>query len=749
MFKFLINNYDYTSEITNFPEINQEVNYNASLSVWTETLPSTFIGSGSLYSMLFARMLAGQFCESLDIVIKKLDNADAKYYTIFEGKILMSDLTWRMSVNEVDISLVNNDWQTKIENNYEVPVPMDAKETKSSNQYNLITCNSATTTVLGLFSTRNKADTTDYDKTGVTGWNIDNMFRHIVNYISDNEVSYYSQYLTTNYLDYSARLFCTSGYNLRNGSNRNIECSLKQLYEATRKLLNVVMYFTATEDGRGLRIEDAQTIANKSVGLNFTDIQNVSMNFDQSSYYSAVKVGNTKAIQNNTEIGTSFNFPKIEGATFATETFAVNRDCNVNNVLDLVVSDFIYDHNIFEDVFVNNNIEYDEELFLIQCTNTGAVPVRSDYLGISADVNSSRGFYNQDLLNNRVIARNDIYGELIKHHKTSTDTFLAYNYYGDVYTNFPVLTSAVVGGLEYDPVQLSNDYATVTLGSGVSSTPFDNNNLYNNSKPYAYVCPSTGYYKFTTSDTIVFTPPIYSSLSNTGNNFHFYSILTVKDSGGTITQQKVFKWRVQKYYDNGFWNLARGVQFVGVSYGGAGAPEQWVNIDASATNGNGSVTESLVQAGQNTGYEIISYGAVISTDNDLYLNVGDYVEHWFVMTESDGWYYNNENDGSAPAYTLPRFANGSGTEISYRAESFACTKATNGGNVELKTKDGSGKLRRLEFDTFITDVQYRSLFNNSQMKIGASLDGNNYQGKIMKAVMDHKNNICKFTLKLD
>lgn len=733
MFRYYIDAYDYTNEITEPHKVEQQVSYNKGNFVWTETLPSTFTGIGSLYQMLFARMMAGQFCESMEIEIKKLDNGD--YYSIFIGKIMMSDLNWNLTKNEVEISIVNSDWQTRIENNFEVPVPMNARYSKSSSTVNPLPISLAQSTTLQQFIARNKADTLDFSKSNVVAWNVDNILRHVVKYISDSNVGYGSAFLNTNYLPGGCRLWVTSGYNIRVGTNRNIEVTFKQMFTALRKLLNLVMYFTKGENNsRILKIEDAFTVSQASSGILLTDVQNVGISYDQNSYISSVKVGATTSFQNNTEITADFHFPKIEGANFAQESFAVNRECSVNNVLDLTISDFTYDHNRIEDIIVNDNTEYDEDLFFIQVQ--GNTPYRSDNLGISPTTNSDRKFFNQGLLNNKIIERHDVYGQLIKHHGIGLDTFMAYAGYGDVYSNFTTLTSAAVGAWENIPVTNQNDYTVVTFGSASSSTGFDNNGNYNNAQPNSFVCPSSGLYLFTTWDKFSFNPPSYN------NHFHFYGILTVRNSGGTITQQKVFKWHAVKTpsLNSGQYDFIRNVEYVNTTY--AGAPEPYTGLDALAIPGNGNVFEYNTYGPQSSGYEIITHAFDFQTDNQLYLDAGDYVNHSIVVVESDGNRINNENGSTG-------YPSGSGTLIDWKAINFACIWSLNGGNVVINTRDGSGKLRVLTCETFLTDAQIRGVIANSQMKVSVSHEGNNFIGKINNFNVDHKTNICKFDLKLD
>lgn len=731
MYRILINSIDYTNEVSSLPNVETIVNYNQSNRVWVNTCQSTFTGKGSLYTALFKRILLNQFNDILEAKVYKLDKL------IFEGKVFLSDCTFDVTKNSVSFNILNKEWQSKIENNLNIPVPLDARYSKSSNSTNLIPIQTCVSINSGTYQLK-KRDLTLVSKSNTKMWDINLVFKHIVNYISDNTILYESVYLSTKYLN-TGKLLLTNGYNLRNATGTNCEVTFKKLFEDVAKLLNVVMYFSLAKDGitRVLKIEDVLSTAQSVVGLTLEDIQDVTMKFDQASYYSNITAGGTLSFQNNTEINNNYWYPVIEGASFGVENFAINTESNINNTLDLQINNFIYDHNKIEDCVAYDNIDYDKDLFLIVCNNT--TPFLSDVFNLAPSGNSI-GYYNEDLVNKKIIERHDVYGDIIKHHGLGSDTFLAYSGFGDVYSGFPHVFSAanpITSYYEVVPQTYPNDYAVITYGTASTSQGFDNNGNYTSNE---YICPSTGYYIFNSKDRFTLAPLL-------SNFYHFYKFFTVKDSGGTITQQFVFKVKFVKFWYNNT-NLHR-IERELVSQVYNNAPEPWTGLDSTKKDGSGSFTVTNRTFVPFSAYDLINISFDINMSQSMYLDAGDKVTSNFVFVESDKNRYNNSNDGSAPPTTLPRFQDGYGGEFVWFPEYFGCNFSLNGGDVIINTRDGNGSLRRLNFKTELTDDQIRSIENNSQQKVAVNYEGNSFIGKIMSMKTNHKDNICIFDLKLD
>lgn len=212
--------------------------------------------------------------------------------------------------------------------------------------------------------------------------------------------------------------------------------------------------------------------------------------------------------------------------------------------------------------------------------------------------------------------------------------------------------------------------------------------------------------------------------------------MTVRNSGGTITQQKVFKAYMREYVCG---NQDRCFNY-GVEQLGNGL-EPYVNLDALATNSSGDIFN--ISNTYNNGYwPPITSTFEIHQNAAIYLDAGDYVEYNIITTESDGFKRNLSND-------TPVWVYGFGAGITSKQIYWGCNWSLNGGNVVINTRDGSGKLRVLTCETFLTDGQIRGIIANSQMKVSVSHESNTFIGKINNFNVDHKTNICKFDLKLD
>ena len=89
---------------------------------------------------------------------------------------------------------------------------------------------------------------------------------------------------------------------------------------------------------------------------------------------------------------------------------------NNDNELDLV-SDFVIDSNVFQDILANNNDDYDDNICLIQYT--GATSQTTQY-----DLTATMAIYNELLLNYKVIERWNVGGAVAKYTSDGNDNIV-------------------------------------------------------------------------------------------------------------------------------------------------------------------------------------------------------------------------------------------------------------------------------------------------------------------------------------
>lgn len=711
MFKLIINSIgvfstpnDFTLEVSNIQEARHQVTYSSQNYVYHSLVPTTFTLIGGAYTYLYNIWFVNGFCNSMDVELQKACGDD--YQTIFEGKIYVTDCVFDLSKCSVTINLISNNWQSKIESNLERIVPLDATTTLSSTTDTKINLTPIQTFNLGTFYLIDKSDGSSVNVSNRQAWRIHDVFRLMVEYVTDNEMGFYSQYLSN--LPTTNDIAVTSGQILRTGSGYVPELSIKKTFNALRKLLNLYMFFDKTELGLPrLRIENDNFFRAQGSSVSLNDVKDLHILFDQSQLYSVIKVGNTLGVQTNSEIDANFFYPKIEGGSYVEEVFNVKSGCNINAVLDLTVGDFAYDHNILENVMVDQNMEFDETPFFIQYEDLfGNFPFYSDLLNLVTSIGQPLlfGFYNQMFINKEIVARHNIHGDLIKHHTSVSDTFTAINNLNSP-SNFNADSFGWSGSqVVISPVRFANDYASVNYGN-YSKLGNDTNNNYGNGQTQGtflsqsdckYIVPADGIYRFEAESSFNLIP-----VSSNVNVFKYK--LIVKNSGGTTVIEKINTFLFQNLVQNG-------------------------NPYMYSYEGNGGVVSFNYQPGTNYN---------VTVDFRLYLKETVYCE------DTDRVYIEFTFDELDLNYGTI-FPFGSGADVIHIADYFQCIYARNGGDIVLQTKSNSLKLSKAKFNTLLTEPEIHYILNAPHKRINFNYNDINYISSISNININHLTNEADF-----
>lgn len=154
--------------------------------------------------------------------------------------------------------------------------------------------------------------------------------------------------------------------------------------------------------------------------------------------------------------------------------------CNIDNTLDLV-SDWIIDSNVIQDVFTNGNTGYDDDIFFIMCDFDTSVAVQTDVFGTGG----APLFYNDFLRNANVAQRwlGGIPNSIALYLGDGNDEFRA-----SVNAEILHLVTVTAAPAFIDPLEFQNDF---------TAPNFDPNNNYS-TITYEFTAPATGLYSFNT-----------------------------------------------------------------------------------------------------------------------------------------------------------------------------------------------------------------------------------------------------------
>lgn len=371
---------EFTEEIVRDDE-KRHVYYNYPLSL-------TFIGSGYEY---LDRVYQNDLNSQTKLTVVQTDNAPT---VLLETFIKTSNCTFDLVRKSVDVEIDDSTYQGYIFNNYRVEVGASVDKTKNGVEFT-----PAQPFQLTIYD---PTDGTNFGTTR-TAYDVKDVMSNIIAYISDDTVGFESSW----YDDLENKLCLIKGVELRNGNERfSPILSLERIFEELWKKFNLYLVVENPLTSPIIRLEEESYLyANDNI-VQVIAANNLQRSMDFEKLYSAIRLGSQTAIK---EFGSAFMLPFFNFLGFTEEQYNVTGVINVDNVLNLV-SQFIIDHNVIEDVLVNNNDEYDDDIFLIEYVpRSNPIAHRGEYY----DTSGGARYYNEALLNSNVAQRFNYLGTLV------------------------------------------------------------------------------------------------------------------------------------------------------------------------------------------------------------------------------------------------------------------------------------------------------------------------------------------------
>ena len=724
-----------TNDVGGLSDIETALNYDSELGSYSLSTPKTLTIVGTGFKNLFEAFL-NDYTDKYSFKIYKLTD-DQIRYTLFDGEIYLSEIIFEPKFAKAEVSLVNKGFQNKINNNLSVPVSMSADQSKSSVLGNETFITPPTAIGLGEFYFWT-APSNALEHNGVDVWDLYDCFEHIINYISDGQVSFASTWYD-NIAD-DEHIGVTNGQLFRSGGGNAPILNFRDLFLWCKKLYNLVFVFdTDSEGNKTIRIEHESYLEQYGTGLFIDNTVDLRINIDQSKLYSSVKVGSTNAFSTNGEIiDAGLQFPKVQGGSFSVEEFAVQGDAIVDSQLDLSV-EVIYDHNRLEDMAVNSNVEYDDDIVFIQYTASTNMPTSGDPLGV-APLTYSSYFYNQIFLNNQILLRQSIHAPLVLHVSDSADTFMALNAltnetFADVW-NFvdatPVANTYNTSAFS-SPIRYINDFDSITFtGIGTLTGNDANNNFglgttqgslvtYTNSQ---FSAPADGVYAFEAKTN--FTGYYFDY--NWGIVRHK---IIVTDSLGNLKNTYTAEYAFRRYNapyaaNDGYYFNANGNAYSNYE----------LIYDPSAPGEQGGLGDWI-----GVKFTIIQNKIVYLDSNDRVYVSMECEERLF-----DSLYPNPEVSVGGSRLT-GQFGTDSTSGVQFKLKPiyFACTKTTGALNIRITPQAPLG-LYELSFKTWLSEENIRDVITSSNTATriySPEIIGN---GIVKNMTIKHKDNLCTFVV---
>lgn len=443
------------------------------------------VGTISGYTYLKSLFDSGT-CFEAEIIVYDEQTA-TNTYRVFTGVIKVPSMELQLQTTSLSCKIDDNSFDSYINNNKNVTFNLYATKTKNGEIitpppiYALDFFNSFTgafNSTLGFY---------------YSGYRIYDVLKFLIPAISDNKVSFESDYLRTA----SHQLMIYDGFALSNpGSNPNITASFDQIRRELYKLKNLFFYIDQTDpDAPVLRMEDIGWFYTAFNVLTFDEPLQVKTTIKTDKLYGTIKVGSSYNPGSATvgspvytwNAGTSYYGWKEE-------TYTPTGQCNRDIELDLI-NDFLISSNAVNDQVNGATTSNLDKMFIVEAFNLDEILFTGNAFYYSFPTTGTPFYYNMGLNN---VSKIQVHGSNFQSALTNTQnagtnvfrasmgqdtTVMNQNAGSGLVSNFLTDTPAVLV-----PVPFADEF---------SGDNYDPGGNYNNTPGnYDYVVPVDGDYSF-------------------------------------------------------------------------------------------------------------------------------------------------------------------------------------------------------------------------------------------------------------
>lgn len=347
--KFLIDGLDRGQPLN--PEdfginITEDENIGARITSFDNEL----IFGGDVFGYLYNKLATSGYCELVNVSVQYLCGSGV-WEKLVDGYIIATECNFILDRCQVKTKLYDETFSTKINNNKSIPFSLRLTASKNG-----VPITPPAFQLLYVYDPG-----VSFYTDPAWGYTVYDVFKHLVNCMSDGLVDFESNYFAATYPQNDV-IFYTNGQSIRIKAGSEILATFENLYGALRSKLNLGMGFEKQANGRPLlRIEQIAYFQQNTASVRLDDQPDIEMQFDTTRLYQAAEFGNDKYLEvgqcNNGNSPCEFVQTPFRG--FRNETFGFVGECNTSNILQLKTSEIIFDTNLIQDIVVFNNTGYD------------------------------------------------------------------------------------------------------------------------------------------------------------------------------------------------------------------------------------------------------------------------------------------------------------------------------------------------------------------------------------------------------
>ena len=474
--KIVLDDYEVQDEPQGVRKFIQSIIRDKEKRITYISYPNTVIFWGDGYDYITTQLNQQGYIDEIEVTVYK--TCGGVEQEEINGLIKLTDVVLDLDKCECKVRILDNSYSSRIDNNRTISVSADTPKSKNDESIT-----AATGIELTLYNPSNATDNSGFSTSGTrTVYDVMEILEHMIQFMSDGEIGLVSTWYDN--LPDNERIAVCTGKELRTRSDDAPDVSYDEMYIDLAKYFNLWSTIEISGTTINLRIEQEGYFFGLNNSVQVDNVADVERGFYPDKLYTGVKFGGADVA----DPVLTFPNPAFEG--FRKEEYYFTGQNNVrDNDLDLLTS-VIVDSNVIEDVLLNNNDEYDDELFLIQYDRSTNKATRCDILQVPG---SSARYYNGQLTNAKTSERYNAQGDVAKFFGDGNDTFRAAMVASQPQINqityiFPKVYQDDTTPPNNDPnnnFQITNTPAGFpVLGSVPAST---------------YICPVSGVYTFETA----------------------------------------------------------------------------------------------------------------------------------------------------------------------------------------------------------------------------------------------------------
>lgn len=372
-------NGNLVNEPIGLDEVSEHLYYSNELNYYVVEIDGNLTFTGDEYTYIRS-VFDSDICADIDITIVNSETQEIN----FEGIIKVADVIFHPNERLAVCEVQNDNITAKVANNRNILCNLIAGRSKNDTNY------SVTTTTFDVY---NPTATTTVSREGIMVYDA---LKSIVSFMSDDELSFESDYLNyNNPTGLRAYSVLISGSRLRAGVGGSINISFSDLFNDLNALFNLSLAF---EDGV-IRIEDKDYFKNQQSSVVFEDVDELSQQLATETLYAKVEFGSAQ-VTKETDYLQDIRFNGHQQ-----EEYHLGGQCNTDTKLNIQLNKIITDTNIIQRVLPSgamggqNDDTYDEDVMILSLDSNFDSR-------ITLKPASTTDYYFNEIYTNRIVAQN-------------------------------------------------------------------------------------------------------------------------------------------------------------------------------------------------------------------------------------------------------------------------------------------------------------------------------------------------------